>query len=137
MNRSFIDANVVLRFLTGEPPEMANQARLLFEEVDRGERVLILEEIVIAEIIWVLASFYKFPSASISRVIQELIGHPGLEVEDKPGIWMALDIYHNQNIDFVDALVAVRMAQRGVNEIFSFDQDFDRLPGITRIAPGK
>lgn len=136
MKLAFVDANVVLRFLTGDPPEMANQARLLFEEVDRGERVVFLEEIVVAEIIWVLASYYRFPRDAISEVLHNLISHSGIELENKPGIWIALDIYRNKNIDFIDALVSVRMAQHGVKEIFSFDQDFDKLPGIIRLAPG-
>lgn len=40
-----------------------------------------------------------------------------------------------KNVDFVDALVAVRMGKSGMREVYSFDKNFDRLAGINRIEP--
>lgn len=137
MRRAYIDANVILRFLTGEPQDMAAKASALFDAVEQSEVTLVIDEIVVAETVWVLQSFYGYPNREIAQVIQELLSHSGLETEDKPGLLAALSLFSDKNIDFADALVAVHMDKRSVQEIFSFDRHFDRLPGIIRLSPGE
>lgn len=137
MRRFYVDANVILRFLTGDPPDMAAQAHALFDAVEEGNVKLVVDEIIVAEMVWVLKSFYGYPNQDIARIIQELLSHEGLEAEDKPGLLAALSLFAEKNIDFADALVAVHMRQKGMQEIFSFDRDFDRLAGITRLTPGE
>ena len=53
MSRAYVHTNVILRFLTGDPPDLAAQARALFDAVERGEVTLVAGEIVIAEVVWV------------------------------------------------------------------------------------
>ena len=137
MRRAYVDANVILRFLTGDPPDMAAQARSLFEAVEQGKLILVIDEIIIAETVWVLKSFYGYSSHEIARVLQELLSHEGLEADDKAGLLSALNHFSHKNVDFPDALVAVHMQQRSVGEIFSFDQHSDRLHGIVRSTPGQ
>ncbi len=36
---------------------------------------------------------------------------------------------------FVDAYIAVSMQARGLVEIYSWDADFDKIPGVVRIEP--
>jgi len=135
MNRAYVDSSVILRFLTGDPPDIAAQAYALFEAVEQGKLTLVIDAIVVAEIVWVLQSFYGYPSHEIARVVQELLSHEGLEADDKPGLLTALNLFADKNVDFADALVAVHMGQRGIKEIFSFDRHFDRLPDIIRQTP--
>lgn len=137
MSRAYVDANVILRFLTGDPPDLAEQARGLFDAMERGEITLVIDEIVVAETVWVLQSFYGHPPKDIARVLQEFLIHPGLEAKDKPGLLAALSLFADKNVDFADALVAIHMGQNGVQEIFSFDRHFDRLPGVIRRPPGE
>jgi len=132
VTRAYVDANVILRFLTGDPPDTAAQARALFEAVERGEVTVLVDEIVIAEAVWVLHSFYRHSAAEIGRVMQELLSREGLQAKDKPSLLAALSLFAEKNVDFADALVAVHMGREGIGEIFSFDQHFDYLPGITR-----
>ncbi len=132
----YIDTNVILRFLTGDPPGMAEQAAALFAAVERGEITLRIEPVVIAETVWVLKSFYGFSPVEISRVLQEFLGHEGLVAAEKPALLLALQYFAEQNIDFVDALVAARMRLQGVSVIYSFDRHFDRIAGIQRKIPG-
>ncbi len=136
MKRAFVDANVILRFLTGDPADLADQAQSLFSAVDAGEVTLVLEEIVVAEIVWVLQSFYGYPHADIAQVLSQIISREGIETGDPGGLLAALATYAGKNVDFADALVAVRMRQAGAGEIYSFDRHFDRMTGITRLSPG-
>jgi len=136
MNRAYVDANVILRFLTGDPPEMAEPALELFAAADAGELALIVDDIVVAEIVWVLGSFYKYPATEIGRTLQELLAHDAILVDDRSVLAEALNLFVDHNVDFADALVAARMRRRGMSDIYSFDTHFDRLPGIKRVAPG-
>ena len=137
MRRCAVDANVILRFLTGEPADMAAQASVLFDAVDRHELTLVVDEITVAETVWVLQSFYGYAHRDIARVVQELLSHSGIELEDKEGLLSALHLFAQKNVDFADALVAVKMERQELSEIFSFDRHFDRLPGVTRLIPGQ
>jgi predicted nucleic acid-binding protein len=48
----------------------------------------------------------------------------------------ALDVWATYpSLDFEDALLVAHMDEQGVHEIVSYDSDFDRIPGITRIEP--
>jgi len=134
-SRAFVDANVILRFLTGDPPEMEARAAALFKAVERGEVTLLVDDIVVAEVVWVLHSYYGHPPADISRALRDLIAHDGFEVKDKASVMEALRLFADKNVDFADALTAVHMAGEGVAEIFSFDMHFDRLPGVVRRVP--
>ncbi len=132
MTLAYVDANVILRFLTGDPPEMAAKARALFEVVERGELALRIDGIVVAEAVWVLQSFYRHPAAEIGRALQELLSRDGFQSADKPSLLAALSLFAEKNVDFADALVAAHMGRDDVAEIYSFDHHFDRLPGVRR-----
>jgi len=55
--RLWVDANVVLRFLTRDPAEQAEKAAKLMAMAERGEVTLVLSTLTVAEIFWVLKSF--------------------------------------------------------------------------------
>lgn len=137
MNLAYVDANVILRFLTGDPPDMAEQAAHLFQAVEQGELRLIVDSIVLAETVWVLQSFYRYRPAEIAPVMREFLLQDGIEAEDKDVLLQALSLYESKNVDFADALVAARMRRQKVRDIFSFDEHFDRLPGVRRRVPGE
>ncbi len=137
MRRACIDTNVILRFLTGEPPDMAGQARQLFAAADQDQVVLLLDDIVLAETVWVLTSFYELPAAEVARVLLQLLSHEAIQADDKSLLAEALRLFSDHNVDFADALLAARMRRRGITEVFSFDRHLDRLPGITHLEPGQ
>jgi predicted nucleic acid-binding protein len=136
MNKAFVDANVILRFLLNDPPAMAEEAARLFKAVADGDVTLILDDIIVAELVWVLKSFYQHNVADIAQVLRDFLAQPGIELSDKATLFQALFLFETKNVDFVDALVATRMQKQGFVSVFSFDKHFDRLPGIQRLAPG-
>jgi len=137
MERAYVDTNVLLRFLTGDPEELAQRARLLFQAVDSGRVRLVLEDAVLAELVWVLESFYGQPADQVTRTLLDLLVHDGIECRDKGLLVQALVLHADQRVDFADALVAAAMQQGGQKVIYSFDRHFDPLPGITRREPGE
>jgi predicted nucleic acid-binding protein len=61
----------------------------------------------------------------------------GLEVEDLDLLMEALTLYQGKNLDFADAFLAAVALRRGPQAIYSFDHHFNRVPGISRLEPGK
>lgn len=62
---------------------------------------------------------------------------PGLKLPRRQVYLRALDLYAANTIDFEDALSVALMEQQKIAEIFSYDQDFDRIPdcAIRRSEP--
>jgi predicted nucleic acid-binding protein len=59
----------------------------------------------------------------------------GLKLPERELYLHALELYVAHPIDFEDALTAAHMHGQGIAELYSYDQDFDRLPSIHRIEP--
>ena len=94
--------------------------------------------ITVAEVVWVLESFYEFPRAQIGTTLTQFLHADGLEVETPDLLTEALALYHDheRNLDFADALLATTARRNGPPELYSFDRDFDHVPGVTRLHPG-
>lgn len=122
----WLDANVLLRFLTGSPPELAGRSARLLEEAQRGKISLRMHSVVVAETVWVLESFYEYSKQEISGVLIPLLEQPALRVEGAKTVVRALETMVESNVDFADALLAQTARSRGEG-VVSFDRDFRRL----------
>ncbi len=60
---------------------------------------------------------------------------PGIELPGKQRLHTVFEYYIRYNVSFIDAYHAVLMDRLHLTEIVSFDTDFDKLPGITRLEP--
>lgn len=122
----WVDANVLIRFLTGEPTEMSDKAERLLEMAQRDTLTLRVHPVVVAETVWVLQSFYGRTRAEIASVLVPLLTEHGLKVEGAGMVVRALRIMSEKNVDFVDALLAETASSRDKG-IASFDSDFRKL----------
>jgi predicted nucleic acid-binding protein len=137
VKRALVDANVVLRYLTGDPPDLAEAAFKTLSAAEQGLVGLVLTPITVAEIVWVLESFYGYPKARIGETLSHFLRSQGLEVMQLDLLIHALSLYGEKNIDFADALLAGFALSQGLEFIYSFDKHFARIPGIVKVAPGK
>lgn len=135
MKQAFIDANLILRYLTKDPPQMAQAALKIFTAANRGELCLIVIPITVAEVVWVLESFYGHPKAQIASIMTQFLHSEGIEVNDLDLLTEAIHLYSEKNLDFADALLAAMVLRKGPRSVCSFDHHLDRVPGITRREP--
>jgi predicted nucleic acid-binding protein len=136
MKRAVVDANVILRYFTKDPPDMAEAALKTFSAAQEGDVRLVVAPVTVAEVVWVLESFYGYPKLQIAETMTEFLSADGLEVIDLELLVQALSLYHEKNIDFADAMLTSFALSRGLSMVYSFDRHFDRIPGVTRIEPG-
>ena len=128
---AFIDTKVLVRHLTGDPPEMAARAT----EYLRVEDELLLVDLVVAEAVYVLESFYESPRTAIAESIRSLLAMESLIVVDAPLLLRAVDVFENDQIDFSEAYLVACAETTGVSRVASFDRSIDRITTVVRIEP--
>lgn len=133
---TFLDANVIIRYLTTDDPAKAARCERLFEKVAKGQETVVTHLLVVAEVIWVLTGAYRLPKERVVDALVPLLSMGGLRLDDRERVLSALGMFRIQPIDFVDAYNAVWMQEAvGVQRIYSYDTDFDHLPGLQRLEP--
>ncbi|OGQ86293.1 MAG: hypothetical protein A2512_04945 [Deltaproteobacteria bacterium RIFOXYD12_FULL_56_24] len=136
MSVSFLDANIFIRYLTNDDPVKADRVERLLEQASGGKIHLLTTEMVVAEVIWVLESFYKLNNSAIGPMIKAILATPGLEVINGALVEKAVEYYMAENIDFVDGYIIAVMERHKVSEIFSYDKKhLSRFKAIQRVEP--
>ncbi len=136
MKEAFIDANVILRYLTKAPPAMAEAALNIFNEARNGKISLLIIPITVAEAVWVLESFYGYSKQQIAETMTQFLLCEGLKVESLDLLIGALSLYHEKNLDFADAVLAITALRKGPKMVYSFDRHLNRVDGLKRLEPG-
>ena len=133
-----VAANINLRFLTRDDERKAAACRELFRRLQRGEELAMTSAVILQEVLYVLTSrnHYQLIHAEAAARLRPLLVLRGLQLPQKRLYLRALDLYGSfANLDFADAMCIARMEQEGIGEIYSYDRDFDAIPGIRRVEP--
>jgi predicted nucleic acid-binding protein len=131
----FLDTNIIVYHLTDVDPSKRVRCSELLRRAERNEIDLHATELTIAEVVWFLQ--YRLGSAreDVRDALLPIVRMPGLSLPNKL-LWPAIfELYCEKRVDFVDAYNAVMMARSSIDEIYSYDRDFDRIGNVTRITP--
>lgn len=119
MAKKIFDANMILRYLLNDNPDMYEKSKQLLKE----DNVWVTLE-VIAEVVYVFRKVYAMERQIVSdkvRAFAELVKCKESNVLD-----MAIDTYATQNLDFVDCVLYAYNKVDGF-EIATFDKKLLRL----------
>ncbi len=134
--RAVIDTNLLVRFLTEDDPSKANDVKRLLLKAAQGEIRLLIPSVVIAELVWVLQSFYKLERSEIVPLLNAILHTHGVEVSDKTVVSDAIAMYRNEAIDFIDAWIVAFAKAAEVRAIYTFDRKhFKGIDGIEMMHP--
>lgn len=134
--RAWVDANIILRFLLKDHPKYFDTAFQLFSEAERGNLVLHLHPLILAEVIWTLQGYYDYKKSEIAMILGEMIESDGLLVEDKEVVRKAFKDYAEKNVDYIDAYLSAYASIKGPQAIYTLDKKhFSRLEGDIRLLP--
>ena len=131
----FVDTNILIRFLTNDIPQKADACEKIFKKAVEKKEIIFTTDLVIAEIIWVLESFYELEKEEIQPKVEKILNTPNLVCPNKNLILRALALYREKNIDYIDAYNALILKEKGINELYSYDKDYDRIDWLTRLEP--
>ena len=122
---TYLDANVLLRFLTKQPPEQAAAARDLLKRGQAGELELIVLPLIVAEVIYVLMGVYDYSPERTKDELLRLLTSSALQLEHEAAVLTALTNL-SKKTDFPDAYLAVRAVSERAS-VASFDKGFAKL----------
>ena len=139
---TLVDANVLLRFLTKQPPAQAEAAREVLERGQRGEFNLVVEPLTLAEVVYVLAGVYGYP---VERIRTEL-----LDLIHTDAVWLETTLLEravtdalmklSSELDSPDTYPPARARLSG-GQVASFDKGFGTLEvdwlEVDRLEPGR
>jgi len=131
----FLDSNIFLRYFEREDELIYKKVERLFLEIVQGNIIGISNALVIAEVIWVLKKFYNWEKEEICNNIELILKTPNIKFKERSIIINAINFYRDKNINFIDAYNFSYMKYYGINRIYSFYKDFDKLEDIERIEP--
>jgi predicted nucleic-acid-binding protein len=100
-----------------------------------GNEVLLLTDLVLAECVYVLESFYEVERPHVAELMRSAIALSTIQTVDPPTLFRALEVYELDRIDFADAYLVAQAEATGVEEILSFDESIDRFETVTRREP--
>ena len=128
---AFVDTNILVRHLTGAPPDTAARATAYLET----ENELLLTDLVAAETVYVLESFYEAPRQQVAEAVRSLIAFESIVCVDPALLLRAAEVYETDRVDFAEAYLVACAESTGVGIIASFDRSLVRVHSIERVEP--
>ena len=116
-NMQLIDANVIIRCILNDCPEMTAKAA---EIIDAGAYT---KPEILAEVVYVLQKVYSVQRPEIRNMLNKIL--EVVSCTEKECVIFAMDLYASVSLDFVDCLL---IAYHKVNNenIFSFDKKLNK-----------
>lgn len=103
-----LDANIILRFLRHDDSVLFDRAKALFTEAESGKFHYYLDEVTVAEVVWVLTSVYKTQRSDIAQKLETMIAQDWIINARKNTILRAFAFYRMCTLNYVDCwLLAV------------------------------
>ena len=101
----------------------------------RTETDLLLVDLVVAECVYVLESFYEVPRPRVAELMRAVLAFRSIKAVDSQSLLRALEIYELDRLDFAEAYLVAQAEATGVGTVLSFDKSIDRVAGANRREP--
>ena len=86
---AFVDTNILVRHLTGDPADMAARATAYLAETAE----LYLTDLIVAETVYVLESFYEAPREQVATAMRSLVSMKFVVTVDPALLLRAIEVY--------------------------------------------
>ncbi len=130
MSKNLLDTNLIIRFLVNDDSIKVSKIEKLLKDKSNTN---ILLDTVIAEIIWVLNSYYALSKEDIIEKIAALIHIETIECNSVL-VNRALSMWRENNISFIDAYLA-SISELGNITLYSYDQKLASIKTIKVLEP--
>jgi predicted nucleic acid-binding protein len=138
MSIPFLDTNILIRHITKDDPVRSPAAFALLQGIERGQISVWTTELVVAEAIFILTNrrTYNRSRENIRSVLLPILLLPGIKLANKRVYPRAFDLWVSlPDLSYVDAYHAARIEREASKALYSFDADFDKIPGLVRREP--
>jgi predicted nucleic-acid-binding protein len=101
----------------------------------RREEQLLLADLVLAECVYVLESYYEVERARVAELMRAAISLRSIVTVDPALLLRALELYELEGLDFAEAYLVAQAEATGVGEVLSFDRSLDKIASVARREP--
>jgi len=136
----FLDANVFIyayykpkKQLTQKEKQMKEHAKKIISNVSQGKEDVITTVVHVSEIANILKN--GIPIDQLTAIIRGLFMLDNVRIMGvtREAYFAATELGDDLKLEANDALAVDVMRLNDVKEIYSFDEDFDQIEGITRL----
>lgn len=117
---TFVDANIVLRYVLNDHEELSQRAADILEH-----QTVILPIEAACEVVYVLQKVYRVSREQIQSKLCDLVNERLITVEKVEVFLKALHCYHTTTLDIVDALLWAYYVVED-HEILTFDEKLQK-----------
>ncbi len=121
-----LDANIFVRFLVKDDPVLTAKAIKIFSEAGQGKILLYLDEVALAETIWVIHSFYKIPKTEFLPSLIEIVAQDWFTNPRKELLSQSLKLYQQTNFSYIDCWLYI-LSKKTNYPLETFDKKLKKL----------
>ena len=136
----FLDAIVFIyayykpkKQLTQKEKQMKEHAKKIVSSVSQGKEEVMMTVVHVSEIVNILK--HGMPLDPLTTIIRGLFMLDNMKIMGitREAYFAATELGDDLKLEANDALAVDVMRLNGIKEIYSFDEDFDQIEGITRL----
>lgn len=121
-----VDANVIIHFFRDDHPRLSPQTKKLFQQAEAGTVTIYVDEMIVAETIWVMGSYYKISKERIVSHLEALLSNTWVINPRKNLLLTSLSHYARYNLDYVDCWLMVVAKSENLT-LTTFDNKLSKL----------
>lgn len=125
MKTILVDTNVILRFLLRDDENLFKIANSIFKSAESGKTKIYIDELVVAESIWALTSFYKKDKKEVCNLLLKLFSKNWLINPRKNLIFSSLKLCVLTKLSYIDCWV-YELSKLEFMKLETFDKDLLR-----------
>ena len=136
----FLDANIFVcayykpkKQLTEKERQMKQHAKTIISNVSKGKEDIMITVVHVSEVANILK--HGMPPDQLTTIIRGLFMLDNVKIMDvtKDAYFAATELGEDLKLEPNDALAVDVMRQNDIAEIYSFDEHFNQIDGITRL----
>jgi predicted nucleic acid-binding protein len=136
----FLDANVFIyayykpkKQLTEKECQMKENAKKIISNISKGKEDILTTVVHVSEVVNILK--HGMSTEQLTTIIRGLFMLDNVKILDvtKSAYFAATELGEDLKLESNDAIAIDLMRQNGVAEIYSFDEHFNQIDGITRL----
>jgi predicted nucleic acid-binding protein len=128
----FVDANVFIYAIVKSPQKDYEISRTILQRIESGEAAATSLAVIQEVINWLQYNGRKREVGSFLLAINSYLSMSKLST-NWDNFLPSLENMYDKQINLVDSLTLQIMKHNKINEIYSYDKDFDRIDWVKRI----
>lgn len=128
-----LDTNLIVRYLTDDDPEQADAVEELFRSYEK-DTTFVINEVVLAELNWVLISVYNYSKANFIETINQIFNTRNITFSKPVLVKEACEIYAKNEADFSDCYLGVLNRNEDCETTFTFDKKASQHSNFTLLG---